>query len=159
MKEKDFWKLIGEQSEQSEIENNLLTLKLSELCVADIIKYRSIYENKEQMLELKKHELYKEIDKLELWCSDDGFEYFIRWLISKGKKTYEAVLENPGELSYYLRDEIEFAPGNEEFSYVWSEAFELKKKNFLEGKDDSDKLLLIMYADNDIYEVRSLLKN
>ncbi len=28
-------------------------------------------------------------------CSDDGFDYFIGWLIFKGKKHYEAALANP----------------------------------------------------------------
>lgn len=28
-------------------------------------------------------------------CSDDGFDYFIGWLIMKGKKHYEAALANP----------------------------------------------------------------
>jgi hypothetical protein len=28
-------------------------------------------------------------------CSDDGFDYFLGWLICKGKKHYEAALANP----------------------------------------------------------------
>ena len=32
-------------------------------------------------------------------CSDDGFEYFRRWLVSRGRKIYEAALENPESLA------------------------------------------------------------
>ena len=37
-------------------------------------------------------------------CSDDGFEYFRAWLISRGKKVYEQVLSDPDSLdSLYPR--------------------------------------------------------
>ena len=32
-------------------------------------------------------------------CSDDGFEYFRRWLISRGRKAYEAALADPDSLA------------------------------------------------------------
>ncbi len=28
-------------------------------------------------------------------CSDDGFDYFLGWLIAKGRKYFEAALVNP----------------------------------------------------------------
>jgi hypothetical protein len=58
-------------------------------------------------------------------ASDDGFEYFQRWLISKGRKVFSAVLADPDCLADILAEEpggpLEF----EEFAYVagdvWSE--------------------------------------
>lgn len=32
-------------------------------------------------------------------CSDDGFEYFRRWLVSRGRKAYEAALADPDSLA------------------------------------------------------------
>ena len=32
-------------------------------------------------------------------CSDDGFDYFIDWLISEGRSTYEAALADPDSLA------------------------------------------------------------
>ena len=31
-------------------------------------------------------------------CSDDGFEYFRGWLLSRGRKVYEAAMRNPDSL-------------------------------------------------------------
>jgi hypothetical protein len=50
-------------------------------------------------------------------ASDDGFEYFQRWLISKGRKVFEAALADPdslGDLIVLGSGECEF----EEFAYV-----------------------------------------
>src|SRR5262245_9527951 len=32
-------------------------------------------------------------------CSDDGFEYFRRWLVTRGRDVYEAALANPDSLA------------------------------------------------------------
>ena len=39
-------------------------------------------------------------------CSDDGFEYFRRWLVSRGHKVYEAALADPDSLA-----ELDAQPG------------------------------------------------
>lgn len=60
-------------------------------------------------------------------CSDDGFEYFRRWLVSKGRKVYEAALFKPDSLA-----ELKTYPGPdgvwefEEFYYVAGQIFEEK---------------------------------
>ena len=56
-------------------------------------------------------------------ASDDGFEYFQRWLVSRGRKVFEAAVANPNSLADVV------APGTlckfEEFAYVpgkvWTE--------------------------------------
>ena len=35
-------------------------------------------------------------------CSDDGFEYFRLWVISRGRKAYEAAMANPDNLIDYI---------------------------------------------------------
>src|SRR4051794_21921445 len=34
-------------------------------------------------------------------CSDDGFEYFRRWLISRGQEWFEKAMKNPDDLADY----------------------------------------------------------
>ena len=58
-------------------------------------------------------------------CSDDGFEYFRNWVISRGKETYYKARQNPDNLISEAdkgADMYEF----ESFWYVALEAFEQK---------------------------------
>jgi Protein of unknown function (DUF4240) len=40
-------------------------------------------------------------------ASDDGFDYFRGWLISQGRKIFEAALENPDSLADVIDEEAE----------------------------------------------------
>ena len=65
-------------------------------------------------------------------CSDDGFEYFRCWVISRGKEVYYLSKSNPDNLIDELRDEnddYEF----EDFLYLPNDAFNEKT-----GKDIYD---------------------
>ena len=55
-------------------------------------------------------------------CSDDGFEYFRLWVISRGRKAYEAAMTNPDNLIDYIADgaEMDFF----EFELFWFVALE-----------------------------------
>jgi len=65
-------------------------------------------------------------------CSDDGFDYFRAWLISKGRAVYEAALENPDSLIHVFEraDDMDY-PENEEILYAALDAYEEAT-----GKDD-----------------------
>lgn len=61
-------------------------------------------------------------------CSDDGFEYFRRWLVSRGRQAYEAAIANPDSLA-----DLELQPTGpegywefEEFYYVALEVYREK---------------------------------
>jgi hypothetical protein len=60
-------------------------------------------------------------------CSDDGFEYFRRWLVSRGRDVYEAALADPDSLA---QQEVRPGPSNvwefEEIYYVAGEVFKEK---------------------------------
>jgi len=58
-------------------------------------------------------------------CSDDGFEYFRNWVISRGKDTYYKAKENPDTLISQVGDDIEDYDF-ESFWYVALEAFNNK---------------------------------
>ncbi len=51
-------------------------------------------------------------------ASDDGFEYFQRWLIAQGRDVFETALENPDELADIIPDAMEGPCEFEEFAYV-----------------------------------------
>jgi hypothetical protein len=75
-------------------------------------------------------------------CSDDGFEYFRNWVISRGKDVYYQAKEHPDSLVSQVRrgvDSYEF----ESFWYVALNAFEAKT-----GKDLYD------YIDNEKFTTR-----
>ena len=59
-------------------------------------------------------------------ASDDGFEYFQRWLISKGQTVFEKAISDPDSLADMLADD---AAGNceyEEFAYIASKVWREK---------------------------------
>jgi Protein of unknown function (DUF4240) len=58
-------------------------------------------------------------------CSDDGFEYFRNWIISRGKETYYKAKANPDNLIEAVLQGAEFYEF-ESFSYVALTAFENK---------------------------------
>ena len=58
-------------------------------------------------------------------CSDDGFDYFLGWLVARGKKHYEAALANPeAAASGVSPDDEPFE--NEMFWYLARQAYEAK---------------------------------
>lgn len=72
-------------------------------------------------------------------CSDDGFEYFRNWLISRGKDVYYKAKNNPDSLISETsggNDEYEF----ESFWYVALEAFQQKTGKDLYDYIDTDNL-------------------
>lgn len=55
-------------------------------------------------------------------CSDDGFEYFRRWLISRGQSTFESAITHPDSLAAQMennRDHFEF----EDLAFVAADVF------------------------------------
>lgn len=67
-------------------------------------------------------------------CSDDGFDYFRDWLISRGKKVFLEALENPDSLCYEFDNIAEGdIPEFEGMGYLWLKVFEEKfHKDFYE---------------------------
>ena len=68
-------------------------------------------------------------------CSDDGFDYFIGWLIGKGQKHYEAALASPPAAARGVDPDDEPFE-NETIWYVASKAYLAKT-----GKEDYEQTL------------------
>ena len=102
--EDSFWEIINESNENSvtasEFTSNLEST-LEKLKRSEISKFNKI--------------LLEKYDKLNSWdllaiayivmggCSDDGFDYFKMWIITQGKKVYEAAIRGPGPISKILK--------------------------------------------------------
>lgn len=59
-------------------------------------------------------------------ASDDGFEYFQRWLISKGRATFERVVADPDALAVILAPDPGGVCEFEEFAYIAGEVWQEK---------------------------------
>jgi hypothetical protein len=65
-------------------------------------------------------------------CSDDGFEYFRRWLVSGGRKVYEAALADPDSLA-----ELDARPGPDGL-WEFEEIYEVAAAVFSEKGGSGD---------------------
>ena len=126
-----FWKIVDYSLKNSSNQDEQQTLLISEigkLTPKQMIGFR-----------LRTDKLLYDTYNSEMWCasylmnggsSDDGFEYFRNWVISRGKDVYYKAKENPDSLisqkDFAEDDFYEF----ELFWYVALEAFEKKT-----GKD------------------------
>lgn len=131
LNEEVFWNLIEEsikKSDDQESQESYIIKKLQKLTPKEIIGFR-----------LRTDKLLFDTYNSEMWCagylmnqgcSDDCFEYFRNWIISRGKDVYYAAKENPDSLitekEFGGDDMFEF----ETFWYVALEAFQNKT-----GKD------------------------
>lgn len=70
-------------------------------------------------------------------CSDDGFEYFRNWIISRGKAVYYKAKQNPDSLISEVDEEAEMYDF-ESFWYVALEAFKQKTGKELYDYIDED---------------------
>lgn len=140
MSEDQFWELI-ELSKADDPQDQLdnLTKLLSDLTVDEIFGFD---------YQLDKH--LEGSYNSELWaaayivcdgCSDDSFDYFRAWLISKGRDVYENALSSPDSLLEVFESmgENDF-PENEEILYAALDAYEelTGKEDFYEVLDSFD---------------------
>ncbi len=121
-----FWRVIDKSSaraEDQEEQEMFLAREIQKLTADEIIGFM-----------LRTDKFLNDLYTSGMWCaayimnggcSDDGFEYFRLWVISKGKKVFYDALENPDSLVDAVSadiDEYEF----DGFRYAIYEAFENK---------------------------------
>lgn len=128
--EDKFWEIINkslQSTKNQDAQEEYLITEIAKLTPKEIIGFR-----------LRTDYLLYQTYNSEMWCagyimnggcSDDGFEYFRCWVISRGKNTYYNTKTNP---DYLINEVIEGAEfyDFESFWYVALEAFKRKT-----GKD------------------------
>lgn len=123
-----FWDLI-ERSKiaggtSADARTSALQDILQELSVADLHSFVSHYNQRTS--EAFRWNLWGAAYIINGGCSDDGFHYFISWLISEGRQTFETALVNPETLAELPKVDL---AENEGFEYA---ALKLLEKAGLE---------------------------
>jgi hypothetical protein len=72
---------------------NLLELLTDELSAEEILEFDNFVQ--ERLRDAFRGDLWGIAYLMNGGCSDDGFDYFCGWLVAKGRKHYEAALDNP----------------------------------------------------------------
>ena len=124
--EEQFWGLISETT-PFEADPDAQIKKLREVLMAlsadDVAAFRIAFDR-----ELKRSytwDLWGAVYVVHGGCSDDSFDYFRHWLVSKGQTAFETVLKDPDALADLVVENVEGVLEFEEFSYIagdiWSE--------------------------------------
>jgi len=100
MNKNEFWELIQNSFEEGEWETDkqmeILIDKLSAYSEEEILKFASIYRIYDK--EAYKSKLWAAAYVMNGGCSDDCFDYFKGWLISRGEEPYLNALKNPDSI-------------------------------------------------------------
>jgi hypothetical protein len=124
MEEEQFWSIIKKSLSKTDNQDNQeawLISELQKLPLEEIIGFR-----------LRTDKLLYDTYTSEMWCaayimnggcSDDDFEYFRCWLISRGENTYQKARQNPDSLIDLVVTGQDFY-AFESFWYVALQAFE-----------------------------------
>lgn len=142
MSDDTFWALIDQSAKhESDPEQQLAVLKagLSRLSPEEIEAFDAAFWR--QMSRSYTWDLWGAAYIVHGGASDDGFEYFRRWLISKGRAVFEAALADPDSLADMLVADIDGVLEFEEFGYVASEAWAKRT-----GKSEDEFRSSIAYA-------------
>lgn len=126
----EFWALIDQSKRATEdVEEQLEKLRemLGRLSADEILSFDMRFN--EAMRDAYRWDLWGAAYIINGGCSDDGFDYFLGWLIAQGQKYYEAALADPNNAGSKVE------PGDfvecEDIMYVAAEAYES-----LTGKND-----------------------
>lgn len=146
MNEDQFWaivqKAVDEAGDDEDEYLEVVMHELSKLSLKEMVGFR-----------LRTDKLLYDSYTSEMWCagylmnggcSDDGFEYFWLWVISRGRKVYEAALANPDNLIDYIAEdaEVDFF----EFELFWYAA--------IDAFEEATEADLYDYIDDDNFTTR-----
>jgi Protein of unknown function (DUF4240) len=100
MNDNECWNFIDKAraaSDESGEFIDVLKEQLSELNENDIRLFKNFVDTR--LVELYRWDIWGVAYIVNGGCSDDGFEYFRRWVISQGREFYSSLLKNP-DLSF-----------------------------------------------------------
>ena len=122
MSDSTFWDIIARSSaEDQDQQSKQLATELSKLSQNELIAFEGHYRSK--LRQAYHWDLWAAAYIINGGASDDSFDYFCDWLISRGQSVYDAALENPETLIGIATPwETEF----EEFRYIMMDVMEEK---------------------------------
>jgi len=139
-----FWSIIAaslQQTDNQQEQEAFLIQEISKLTPKQMVGFR-----------LTTDKLLYDTYNSKMWCagyimnggcSDDGFEYFRNWVISRGKEVYLKAKENPDSLISQKDNAEDDMFDFESFWYVSLEAFEQKTGEELYDYIDYDNFLTV----------------
>jgi hypothetical protein len=108
----EFWQLIERSKAASEgdcdRQADALTVLLLELPATAVMAFDRLFDQYAD--QAYRNELWAAAYIINGGCSDDGFEYFRRWLIGQGEAVYTAALRDPESLLSVVKPHIEDNP-------------------------------------------------
>lgn len=119
-----FWSIMDASAQfeaDPDTQLDALRDRLSELSPTEVLGFRDAFDR--QMQRAYTWDLWGVAYVAHGGASDDGFEYFRRWLISKGQADFERVLATPDSLVDHLVPSIEGVLEFEEISYIAEEVW------------------------------------
>jgi hypothetical protein len=127
MKLEKFWSIIEatlKAEAETDVQLELLRTQLRALSTDELVAFENTFND----LRLKAYDwrVWGAVYVLHGGASDDGFEYFMRWLISKGQGVFDPVVADPDSLADILADDPDGPCEFEEFAYVASEVWQEK---------------------------------
>src|SRR5215471_12915449 len=103
----EFWRIVKrvlESGHDPDAQLKALRMALRELTPEEIISFEMTFRR--YLNDAYTWDLWGAAYVIHGGCSDDGFEYFRRWLVSRGRAAYEAALADPDSLA-----ELDMRPG------------------------------------------------
>ena len=134
MTDDQFWAVIElTASDEADPDRQLQSLRgaLADLPPSQIEAFEASY--RKQMNRAYTWDLWGAAYVVHGGASDDGFEYFRSWMISKGRDVFEAVLAKPDNLADLLVADVEGVLEFEEFAYVPKQVWSKRS-----GKNESE---------------------
>ncbi|AKG36176.1 DUF4240 domain-containing protein [Paenibacillus durus] len=139
MTTKYFWELIANSKKHGAEQVEWLIQELVKKENEEILEFEIKFRNK--LEQSYTSSLWGAAFVIMGGCSDDGFDYFRGWLISRGEEVFNQAINNPEFLAEYLTEdnlqEDEFAPQLEEILSVSSDAYTYQKTGTFEYNEDT----------------------
>ncbi len=130
-----YWNIVDGSllyAEDQERQLDFLVFSVGKLSAAEIVGFS--LRTEKLLYDSYRSDLWCAAHIMEGGCSDDAFQYFRNWLISRGKTVYYKAMENPDNLADYFSE-----LAVHEFELFWSMphvAFSNKTGKYLESYID-----------------------
>lgn len=108
MDDERFWAIVDRTAvheADTDLQTEALRQELEALTAEDVVAFSNTLQR--HLARAYRWDLWAVGYIVEGGLSDDGFEYFRRWLLSKGRVTFEHVLAHPDDLADLLADGTE----------------------------------------------------